>query len=283
MSQLDDLRPVEKRRVLDLVNEAGLDVSDWANFSRGSKYAASNPKYCYEWAFIEPGRVVILNLWHAKLYERRGVITWSDNVREWIRRHPGPGPMAIWRKRAEVVDGAIQEAYKKALPIRTIINDGKMRKATDPYTQRTSVQRRLLDPLPWAVSKYDKQTGQCTLTRGELIKGSVDQFDVSPDGNETPAERISIQSTGFKRDALLRAAALRRANGLCEFCSSPGFTRSDGTVFLETHHVVPLSEGGSDSADNLVAICPNHHREAHLGSGAEVIRETLLKWLKRKT
>ncbi len=90
MGQLEDLRPVEKRRVFDLVKEAGLDVSDWANFSRGPKWTAANPKYCYEWAFVEPGRVVILSLWHAQLQERRGTITWSRNLRDWIQRHPGP-------------------------------------------------------------------------------------------------------------------------------------------------------------------------------------------------
>jgi hypothetical protein len=27
---------------------------------------ASHPAYCYEWAFREPGRLVVLNLWHFK-------------------------------------------------------------------------------------------------------------------------------------------------------------------------------------------------------------------------
>ena len=281
MGQLEILKPRDKRRVFDLVKEAGLDVSNWANFSRGPKYAAANPKYCYEWAFIEPGRVVILNLWHAQLNERKDTITWTDNVREWIQQHSGPGTMALWRKRAVRFDNAIQEAKQSGLPIRVIVNDGKTRKATDPYTQRSSVQRRLLDPRPWAVSKYDEHTGKCTLTRGLLVKGTVDQFDVSPEGNDAVPERISVKTIKFKRDGLLREVALRRANGLCEFCSSPGFTMADGKVFLETHHIVPLEEGGSDSANNIVAICPNHHREAHYGSRALVIREALLMRLKR--
>lgn len=280
MRQLEDLKPVEKRRVFDLVQEAGLDVSDWANFSRGPKWAAANPKYCYEWAFIEPGRVVILNLWHAQLHEKRGTITWSGNLRDWIQRHSGPGAKAVWRKRAEAFESAVREAFLGGLPIRAIVNDGKMRTATDKDAKASTVQRRLLDPLPWAVTSYRAQTGQCTLTRGVLTKGSIDQFELPQDTNEI-AERVSVQSIVFVRDPLLRATALRRANGKCEFCLRPGFTMSDGRVFLETHHVVPLSEGGTDSADNVAAVCPNHHREAHHGSRAEVIRNTLLSQLRR--
>ena len=50
-----------------------------------------------------------------------------------------------------------------------------------------------------------------------------------------------------------------------------------GEVFLETHHIVPLSEGGADSVKNAAAVCPNHHREAHYGASAAVIRDFLLE------
>ena len=53
----------------------------------------------------------------------------------------------------------------------------------------------------------------------------------------------------------------------------------DGRLFLETHHVVPLAEGGADSLDNVVALCPNHHREAHLGARHAILKEQLLQKL----
>jgi len=46
--KVEDLKPKERLRVMDLVSEAGIDVSDWANFKGGEGKAASNPKYCYE-------------------------------------------------------------------------------------------------------------------------------------------------------------------------------------------------------------------------------------------
>ncbi len=278
MAQPKGLKPVEKPRLYDLVREAGLDVSDWADFSRGPKWAAANPKYCYEWAFIEPGRLVILNLWYASLHERRGTVTWSGNLREWIQRHSGPGAKPVWRRRAEFVESAIQEAVRGPLPIRVIVNDGTMRTAQDPKGKASTVKRRLLDPLPWAVSSYARHSGQCTLTRGLIAKGSADQFDFSEDDKKNP-ERIQISGTRPARDSKVRAAALRRANGKCEFCLSPGFITGDGRIFLETHHVIPFSEGGVDSVDNVAAVCANHHREAHHGSRSKNIRETLLSRL----
>lgn len=33
------------------------------------------------------------------------------------------------------------------------------------------------------------------------------------------------------------------------------------------HHVIPQSEGGSDSAENLIPVCFYHHHEAHASKG----------------
>ncbi|MCQ9156197.1 HNH endonuclease [Acidomonas methanolica] len=65
---------------------------------------------------------------------------------------------------------------------------------------------------------------------------------------------------------------LKRAHGRCEHCDQPGFRRGDGAVYLETHHIVPLHEGGPDRVDNVIALCPNDHREAHYGEAAAALR-----------
>lgn len=51
---------------------------------------------------------------------------------------------------------------------------------------------------------------------------------------------------------------------------------SGGAIYLETHHVVPLSEGGTDLVTNVAALCPNDHKRAHFGSDANFIRAALL-------
>ncbi len=59
------LKPTEHLRVYDLVRDAGLDVSDWASYKR-PHLPQMNPKYCYEWAFEDPDRVVVC-LWFEEM------------------------------------------------------------------------------------------------------------------------------------------------------------------------------------------------------------------------
>ena len=110
---------------------------------------------------MEPGRVVVLNLWHAPMREQNGIVSVNLNLRK-------GGEKGVRRARAEKFDFAIQEAAKNLLPIRVVINDGEMRDADDPKAKPSRVKYRLLDPLPWAVKSYEWKTGECTLTRGAL-------------------------------------------------------------------------------------------------------------------
>src|SRR3990167_5369497 len=101
MSILEELKPTKNRRVIDLVRAAGVDVSDWANFKGGRKRAASNPKYCYEWAFVTPGQLVVLNLWYAHLREQNGVVVLEDNLRRRSRKPSRSPQEGVWKKRAK--------------------------------------------------------------------------------------------------------------------------------------------------------------------------------------
>jgi 5-methylcytosine-specific restriction protein A len=53
----------------------------------------------------------------------------------------------------------------------------------------------------------------------------------------------------------------------------------NGNVFLETHHVIPLSQNGPDEEWNVVAICPNDHRGAHFAEDRMALRDQLIKYL----
>jgi 5-methylcytosine-specific restriction protein A len=257
---------------MDLVRDAGIDVSDWANFSRGPKWAAANPKYCYAWAFVRPEHVVVLNVWYDDLREQDGVITLEGNFREHAAFHSQAGGKAVWQKRAAGFDHAVHTAASAPLPIRTIINDGVRRERGNVRARASEVKARVLDPVPWQVTSYDPDTGDFVLTRGAIR--FADQFSLAgpPD---SPTEMRSASGMVYVRDQAVRQFALNRAAGRCECCHVIGFTMDDGSAFLETHHVIPLSEGGPDSILNVVALCPNHHREAHYGSQRAKIREQL--------
>lgn len=74
-----------------------------------------------------------------------------------------------------------------------------------------------------------------------------------------------VNSTEVVRDPYVSEYVKRLANGKCELCHQPApFQDKQGKPYLETHHVIWLSKGGSDSIDNAVALCPNCHRKMHV-------------------
>jgi hypothetical protein len=80
----------------------------------------------------------------------------------------------------------------------------------------------------------------------------------------------------YQRDPAVKAWILHKARGLCELCDKPGpFLRPDGERFLETHHVIELGSGGTDTVNNVVALCPTCHRRLHFGEDAIDQRERL--------
>lgn len=50
-----------------------------------------------------------------------------------------------------------------------------------------------------------------------------------------------------------------RSGGRCELCGCKAPFEYKGKPYLELAHLVPFSEGGKDTADNIAAVCPNCH------------------------
>ena len=80
-------------------------------------------------------------------------------------------------------------------------------------------------------------------------------------------EKVAVLTMVFNRNPDVIAEVRERANGYCERCkaAAPFVRRSDNTPFLEVHHRIPLAQGGEDSVENALAVCPNCHRQAHFG------------------
>ena len=78
------------------------------------------------------------------------------------------------------------------------------------------------------------------------------------------AGRRPTTSMSYERDPYVSELARRRADGSCHLCQQPApFRSKKGEPYLETHHIVWLSQGGEDSIANTVALCPNCLRRVH--------------------
>ncbi len=185
------LKPTAHLRVYELVQEAGLDVSAWANFK--GKHPASNPQYSYEWAFVEDDRVAVC-LWHDDMQEKLGIVFQDRNYR--TLKNTRPSWTALKEARARRMDEAIRLAWEKKLPIRVIVVDPK--NPPPPSTIKPN-RCRLLDPVPWFVASYDDD-GNCRLQRQEgEFPSSPQQVADEPTTERNRLARISFNSSGWQR------------------------------------------------------------------------------------
>jgi 5-methylcytosine-specific restriction protein A len=58
---------------------------------------------------------------------------------------------------------------------------------------------------------------------------------------------------------------------------------NDGSLYVEAHHVIALSAAGPDTVENVIALCPSHHREAHYGKQADLLERKFILRLKELT
>ncbi|PSU90435.1 hypothetical protein C0W35_16255 [Photobacterium kishitanii] len=80
-------------------------------------------------------------------------------------------------------------------------------------------------------------------------------------------KKITVVTYVYERSPDIVAEALIRANGICEQCklSAPFNRKKDNTPYLEVHHKIRLADGGEDTLSNVIALCPNCHRQMHYG------------------
>lgn len=199
---LEELRPTQRSLVMDLVAEAGLDVSDWANYA--GKHPASNPRYCYEWVFIQEGMPSVACLWFDNIrMEPDGSVRQRLNLWQVAKKHDSlPGRSAV-AKRARALDLALQTAFRKQSPIRVIVVDGKQADLVAQNAKSSKVERRRLDPAEWTVPEYDSSTGDCLLMRNEAgLTGKTgpqdtDRASTSPDNAPSSATTTYVTRLAY--------------------------------------------------------------------------------------
>ena len=84
----------------------------------------------------------------------------------------------------------------------------------------------------------------------------------------------TVKSTLRLRDPYISEYVKRIANGKCQLCNKPApFKDYKGKPYLESHHIVWIANGGEDTIENTVALCPNCHRKMHvIGSKGDILK-----------
>src|SRR5581483_9664023 len=135
---IEELRPVQNLKIMDLVAEAGIDVAGWAVKADGQPVSnpRANPNYCYEWAFGGNGSPIALCIWCDALDMQDDHIVFEANLRvqalnlesiTFDRRAPRSvrSRAKDQAARSRSFDERVQQAYRKSLPVRIVVVDGE--------------------------------------------------------------------------------------------------------------------------------------------------------------
>jgi len=104
-----------------------------------------------------------------------------------------------------------------------------------------------------------------------------------PEGVEAPDRASRYNTLTFKRDGNVREFVKSRSQGMCELCGKLGFLMPSGQYYIETHHIIYLSKNGQDTPQNVIGLCPDHHREAHFGADAEALEVKMIDIMRAKS
>lgn len=288
---LKALYPTKTENVIDVVDACGHDITPWGFNQDGSvvKQPSTNTSRVHSWAFEYPGQLSVVFLWHKNLRVTDLGITYTINPSEEYHRYREQG--ATQRaKSADGLRGVLLQAHLNKQNLRVAIVAPDPRKSQD---DTHSVKYRQLDDELWHVARFDQSTMEFDIVRGpRKIEGSLEKPVLPAPTEETYSVGVVDQFIGSnrpdtyevngkvcRRDPKVRQAVMLRSNGVCEHCGQQGFLTINDEYYLESHHVIPLNEGGPDLESNVMALCPADHRKAHFGMERDNLRELLLESL----
>jgi 5-methylcytosine-specific restriction protein A len=312
--ELEELRPTGKWMIIDCVQSAGIDVSKWSfrkADGRSVTLPQSNGSYCYEWSFRSADlKNLLLCVWWEGLHvDSGGRICFTENLRAYadtLIQHLEKDPKNRNRtikdpriNRAQHFSTTAQLAFINTTPVRVVIVTGPVREreTEDERAKHDRATGRQLDDQTWFVESFEAETGAFTLVRGNAaplsVGDKIGQVNEAPmhlearmkqdpsvvDQFTTDDRPAAYTYNGVQRnrDPSVRRRVLDRSGGICELTGIPGFVMSNGGVYLETHHIIPLSEGGIDAVENVIALTADAHRQAHYGVGRVELRMRCLE------
>lgn len=126
-----------------------------------------------------------------------------------------------------------------------------------------------------SIEEYVFSLGYIFSKTGDLIKDLTDEINKIIDLEENEVKKKEISQKKIERNHKLIDKLKRIYEFRCQLCSeeqSLSIVKIDGTKYVEVHHIKNLAEeydeeGTLDRVNNLIVVCPNHHKMLHYHKG----------------
>lgn len=98
----------------------------------------------------------------------------------------------------------------------------------------------------------------------------IDNFNEIPDLEDENAQTKTVQNTTYTRNNILIAKIKKERNFECQICKIK-IQKRNGNFYIEAAHIKAKKDKGNEKKENILILCPNHHKEFDYGN-----RETLI-------
>jgi hypothetical protein len=203
----------------------------------------------------------------------------QPDVRSAVRKLPSPP--ASEQPRLSVPPATVLEPPRDdKAPPQLLVRPVIAPLAPERYKIQFTASKELLNKLEYAqdLLRHVAPSGDVAVVFDRALSALIEQLEKQKCG-VTRRPRSTAPCTEGSRHipAAVRREVWRRDGGRCAFIGAHG--RCNARAFLEFHHVVPFAAGGSADASNIQLRCRAHNLyEADLFFGADVVRESTVRW-----
>ena len=220
--------PMKKHPVRELVEEAGINVDDWAFTKDGDVIENPNDNISRNtnWSFIgKAGEPIVLCIWFDSIDWKARPVVYRGNESHYLQRlielagirkgKEGIGRLNAKMRQGRRLQAAVYQAFRQRREVKLILVDGVQVPIDRSADESSIVKARELDRGRWFVHEYDGMTGDFLIVKDVEPAAAIDPDPT--DEMEDPAEDPNFQRLLDTLDPTEREALLNARIGQGDF------------------------------------------------------------------
>lgn len=161
------------------------------------------------------------------------------------------------RDEFDVLTESHRRGYANRMPTAAVVNIHDQLKDID-FDDFTSIVKQIINPATLLVAtEIQNNTFEIDATFSDM------EIEAIINAKDTTAA-ISLRQAG-QNSRIYNPKIIENLKKLYQYrCQICGYSAQDyGVHVVEAHHILPFSSVQNNDADNIIILCPNHHRLIH--------------------